>query len=228
MPDLPPAMEDLEGMVGDFEKILNVTYIGESTMAGVGTSTHKLGLAGRVSEKLAKNYQKIVQWKVDGRVGYTKKMLIDEVLPDLNCKHSDLIIIAIGGNDSFVLTSPNKWYYLTRKLIDKMLDMAPNARICFASLPPTHQFPSFNKAMRGFIGKQTNLLRTSLIKTIAKYGEEVTFVDKPVNFIEYCERGPEGTTLADLFSDGYHPSAITYDIWSEDIVEHISKMYRQL
>lgn len=228
MPDLPPAKEDLKGYIGIYEESVRVSFIGESTVAGVGTDTHKSGLAGRVSAKLASHYKKQVHWQVDGRVGYTKEQVIRDILPNIDLSESNLVIIAIGGNDSFALTPPSKWYYLSRKLIDKIKNVNPTIKICFASLPPTHQFPSFNKPMRGFVGGQTKILSKTLSQTVEHYGSDVSFLDEPVDFHEYKNRAPEGTQLKDLFSDGYHPSTITYDLWADDIVNHLSHIYSSI
>lgn len=196
-------------------------------MAGVGADSHKDGLAGLVSQRLSDFYKTNIQWQVEGRIGYSKKQVVEEVLPEINCSEDALILVAMGGNDSFYFTAPQQWYFYTQRLIDYLRSQTDGI-ICFASLPPTEQFPSFNKAMRSVVGRQTSILREALMEIVDHNDDRVTFVDKPVNFHEYKDRWPEDIELADLFCDGYHPSTITYALWAEDIVEHITRHYAEL
>ena len=109
VPKLPEA-SGTEGFV-DVNSDLGIKtlLIGESTISGVGVTTHKEGFAGAFSSQLADLTQSNVQWKVYAQSGFTARDVDHDLIPLITEKESDLIVIGLGGNDAFSLNSPKIW-----------------------------------------------------------------------------------------------------------------------
>lgn len=221
MPQVGPAKHDISGAVlvrGSTP--IRLICIGESTMAGVGVTTLKQGLPGLVSTDLSKAYGQTVQWVTHAYVGYSLKQVNDNLRLPVCDSTTTIALIATGGNDSFYLTRPSSWLVEVQRIVDSLQAAAPNIKICFASFPPAESFPGFGTTMRRVLGRQTQLLRQSLIEYIADL-PDITFVTAPVDFEAYVGRSAQASAISDLFCDGFHPSSITYDIWAQDIAHHI-------
>lgn len=108
-PILPEA-SDIEGETfKDSKKTFSMITIGDSCMAGVGVKTHKEGFIGKLSDELSSHYNTNVYWKVYAKSGYTAIKVKDRLIPSIKESALDLIVIGVGGNDVFKLTSPNEW-----------------------------------------------------------------------------------------------------------------------
>lgn len=88
---------------------LQLITIGESTIAGVGVQTHKDGFTGTLATSLSQQLETSISWKVYAKSGYTAKRVTQKIIPTISEKPVDLIVIGLGGNDSFELSSPKKW-----------------------------------------------------------------------------------------------------------------------
>ena len=83
VPRLPEAT-GIEGLCesnGNTGNPLNVIFIGESTIAGVGVRTHKEGFAGTFAAEISQLFNLNVKWKVYARSGYTAKKVDAEIIP---------------------------------------------------------------------------------------------------------------------------------------------------
>jgi lysophospholipase L1-like esterase len=197
-------------------------------MAGVGVRSLLNGLPGLIARELAETNKQKWSWRTHAHVGYSIKQLYQALETTPLNYVANLTLIAIGGNDTFYLTKISTWLHYLEKLCDLILRTNPTSKIVFASLPPAGTFPSFGKHMRAFIGGQNDLLTSTLDEYCSNQSDDISFVQEPVVFEEYAQRAGGETTLDDLFCDGYHPSAITYRLWAEDICQHIKWLYKQL
>ncbi len=117
-PTLPEAMDTIGvSQMIKSSKELNICFLGESSVAGVGIKSHYEGLVGTISNFLSKTYNRTVSWDVIARSGYTTKRVEEKLLKKVPNKNYDLMIIGLGGNNAFNLQSPAKWTRDIRSLI---------------------------------------------------------------------------------------------------------------
>ena len=60
-------------------------------------------------------------------------------------------------------------------------------------------------------------LHGAVIRHIPQRYNNVSYMDEPIRLKDWIKHIDGNWTSADLFSDGVHPSAITYAIWGEEI-----------
>src|SRR5512140_332164 len=80
---LPDAAGEKRGVHGYGEDAAKLFVIGESTVAGLGASTHERALAGQFSRRLSEHLGRGVEWSVVGKSGVTARQTIDELLPQM-------------------------------------------------------------------------------------------------------------------------------------------------
>ena len=221
-----PTLPEAKGISGqtDQESPTNFTLlcIGESTIAGVGASTHEDGFCGTLAKSLSKLIDKNISWKVYARSGYTAKRVAHKIIPKITESQADLIVIGLGGNDAFTINRPKQWKKDLQIIIEKLHSKYPNAPIVFINMPPIKEFPAFTKTIKWTIGNW-----------IEHLGKAVNEVSKDKALV-YCN--PEVITLdkwmkklniqgdpSQFFSDGVHPSLLTYQIWAKESARFIEQ-----
>lgn len=193
--------------------LLKMLIIGESTIAGIGVSTHEEGFSGTLAAELSRLLQTDIHWKVYAKSGYNARQVRQDILPTIVERDIDLIVIGIGGNDAFELNSPSRWRKEVSALIEELTDMFPKAHLVFCSMPPIKEFPAFTTLMKWIIGNLGELLGEELAVLVQQYDRvyfhhEVNTMDKWI-----AQLGIEGT-VSDFFSDGVHPSKLAYQSWA--------------
>lgn len=214
VPRLPEASQYLEGKTGEGDLAQHIIFLGESTVAGVGIDDHREGIAGSFSEHYASSISCTVSWQVVAKSGYTAQQVSERLVPTIENVHADLMVIGLGGNDSFARHSPQKWKRDISQLIDHIRTNHPDTPILFTNLPPVGEFPAFPPLLQWMLGGVCELLRKALIPLAERY-EGVYFYSDPIHFENWQKEAPHLNGIEDFFSDGVHPSATTYTIWGE-------------
>ncbi|MDQ3062930.1 MAG: SGNH/GDSL hydrolase family protein, partial [Acidobacteriota bacterium] len=130
---LPDATGETVGQFGEATETLNLLAIGESTVAGVGAKNHAEALGGQLAKYLSLETGKSVRWHVLGESGITVGETLERLVPKLPESNMDFVVIALGGNDTFKVSSPNRWRNGLRKLIETLKKKYPNANILLAN-----------------------------------------------------------------------------------------------
>lgn len=198
------------------DKQKNILFIGESAMAGVGISNHKNGFAGSLSKELSDKLKINIKWNVYAKRGYTVKELTREIIPEIKPVKYDLIIIGIGANDTFALRNPLKWRIHVFKMIAFIKFRIGNVPIAFINIPPVNEFPAFSKLMRFILGKISSILRITLTRSI-KNKPNIYFNSNEIKISKWLKK----YKIDELFSDGVHPSKLTYRLWAKDFSEYL-------
>ena len=188
--------------------------IGESTVAGVGVSTHEEGFTGTLAKILSTKLNAIVQWKVYAKSGYTAKRVTYKIIPKISETEADIIVIGLGGNDAFKLNSPGKWRSQMQTLIKIVRVKFPDTPICFMNMPPIKQFPAFTSLIKLTVGNLVELFGKEL-QDLVKTQKNVFYLSEIITTDIWIKNLKTDQRPADFFSDGVHPSKFTYQTWAK-------------
>ena len=119
VPKLPEAKKPKGFVDGNFKDTIDLLSIGESTIAGVGVEFHKNGFTGSLANTLSIELQSNINWRVYAKSGYTVQQVYKKIIPKIEEKSTDLIVIGMGGNDAFTLNSPKKWTKAIENLVNQ-------------------------------------------------------------------------------------------------------------
>lgn len=224
VPKLPEA-EGVQGRCepnGKAQATLKVVSIGESTIAGVGVQTHEEGFTGTFANELSRLFNSNVAWKVYARSGYTARRVKEKLVPKITEDQVDLIIIGLGGNDAFTLNRPSKWKAEIRSLIESLDTKYPDTTIVFCNMPPIKEFPAFTPLIKFTVGNLVEILGEELQKAVDDY-ENVFYFGEKITLQGWIDKFQFNKSKEDFFSDGIHPSKLTYQTWAKDIANEVSK-----
>jgi len=218
-----PKLPDASGPAGRTNigqgPVLRLLCIGESTMAGVGVKTHAEGFAGSLARHLGRRLQREVAWTVYAKSGATAEKLVDKLLPQISEREADLIVIATGANDGFKLSSPMKFRRDARRMIDWLQVRFPGVPVAFTNVPPIQDFPAFTPLIKRTIGRLVQFHGEQLRELAEQPG--VYFNSDPITLAGWMKRYDLDGQPSDFFSDGVHPSGLTYRTWAKDFSEFL-------
>ena len=210
---LPDAAGETVGQFGASAEIINLLAIGESTVAGVGASNHAEALGGQLAKFLNIATGKSVRWHVLGESGITARETLRKLAPHLPETEMDVVVIALGGNDTFKVSSPNRWRGDMTRLIYVIKNKYPNAKILLANTPRVIDFPVLPKSLKFFLWRISRLHHENA-KNLERTMENVFYFDE-------AERVGD-----EFFSDGVHPSAQGYAMWAEALIKFLTRKTR--
>jgi lysophospholipase L1-like esterase len=202
---LPDAQGDTSGEVVGNTEVTNLLVIGESTVAGVGAKNHTEALTGRFAEHLSRKTGKTVRWHALGVSGISVHRTISELVPQIPAVEFDTILIGLGGNDVFGLSTPKKWREGLSKLIDIFRKKYPESTIYIANVPMIREFTALKNPLRYVLSRVAKMQHFNTLDLISNF-ENVHY---------YL---PRSRFEAEHFSDGIHPSAHGYDKWAKEMV----------
>jgi len=207
---LPDAAGETVGQFGEQTETLNLLAIGESTVAGVGATNHAEALGGQLAKFLSLETDKSVRWHVLGESGITARETLQRLVPHLPEIQMDVVVVALGGNDTFKVSSPNRWRGDMTKLIRVIKEKYPNAVILLANTPRVIDFLVLPASLK-FVLWRISRLHHENAKNLERAMENVFYFDE-------AERVGD-----EFFSDGVHPSTRGYAIWAEALIKFLMK-----
>lgn len=211
-----PEAEGLDGEVlVDDTASLKLLFIGESTMAGVGVLHHQESFCGHLAQEIARLASRSVGWKVYAKSGYTAANILDKIVPEITETSADLIVIGLGANDAFRLNNPNRWNITIRRLIKSLQANFLHTPLAFISVPPVREFPSFTPLLKDTIGRLIDLLGDELA-SITHEAPQIYYHGHRLTLSEWRDRHGIESHPTTFFSDGVHPTALTYQLWAKD------------
>lgn len=221
MPDLS-APEDIE--YSDGPDSFHILSVGESSIASIGVDSQAHGIAGFLAAHLKSRSQSNYSYEVIAKSGYTAEKVKDRLLSKISSSRADLIVIGLGANDAFKLSTPKKWHenvvYIISHLQEKFSAKVP---IVFINMPPITDFPIFTTLLKFFVSNQLGILKSELVNIVSKR-ENVFFMDNNLNTQVFMKKyNLQDKVFDDFYSDGVHPSKITYSIWAKEIIEFLDK-----
>lgn len=220
IPELPEA-QGIEGFVSKRQgTTMRLLTIGESTMAGVGANTHEEAFVGTLAKELASKLNVNIHWKVYAKSGYTLKRVTHKILPKIEETEADLIVIGMGANNAFKLSSTSKWTKDVAELIQTVRKQFPKTPLAFINMPPIKDFPAFTSPIKFVMGNLVDLFGGELEKEIKNH-ESVFFNSEKLSFDNWTERFGYEKDPALFFSDGVHPTVLTYQMWARDFSDFL-------
>jgi lysophospholipase L1-like esterase len=204
---LPDAAGEITGQIGNSRSFINFLTFGESTIAGVGAKNHTEALTGQFAKYLCQETGKSVRWNAVGHSGIRIHEAIESLVPKIPDIKMDVILIALGGNDVFKLSSPKKWRNGLQKLLTIFREKYPNAKIYVANVPMVRDFIALPNPTRYVLSKLAKLHHFNSLQLISDLE----------NVFYYM---PKGRFIAEHYSDGIHPSAEGYEKWAEEMIEY--------
>ena len=210
-PRLPDAGGPPEGSVdsdpGSAAAPLRLITFGESTVAGIGAATHETALTGQLARALTQPTGRSISWLAVARSGITARESLSELVPRLAGKRADVVVIALGVNDSIAFHTAWRWASDLERLIESVRREVGDALVLLAGVPPLQNFPVLPQPLSFVLGGRSTSLDQASAR-LAKTMERVIHVP----FVMEKDRR--------LFcSDGFHPSELGYTLWAEQLVE---------
>lgn len=203
---LPDAEGEIVGEIGEGKEIINFLAIGESTIAGVGAKNHAEAMTGQFAKHLSRQIGKKVRWHALGTSGITIERTINELVPKMPTVEMEAILVALGGNDVFQLSTPKKFRNDLTKLLKLLREANPNAKIYLANVPMVRDFIALPNPTRYVLSRVAKMHHFNAKDLISQFQD-----------VFYYE--PQSKFLPEHFSDGIHPSAHGYDLWAEEMVK---------
>jgi lysophospholipase L1-like esterase len=210
---LPEASGEKRGLYGNDDDAAKLLVIGESTVAGVGASTHEKALAGQFARRLSEHLARPVKWSVVGKNGVTARQTIDELLPQIPDEGFDYILVGVGGNDVLKLSSPQKWRRDMTELLGILRERNSQA-VIFIPNCPMIVFSALPQPIKAILWKLSRM-HDANIREFASAMDRVFYYPQPARI------NREG-----FFADGIHPSEQGYADWAEAMIRHFAENYK--
>lgn len=202
-PRLPEAAGPRTGEVAGRGAPVRLLVLGESTAAGVGAADHAQGLAGQVARSLAAETGRPVRWRVLGRNGATAASAREELLLPAEDVAADVVVVALGVNDTLRLHAPARWSAELRRLVDAVRERCGPVPVVLAAVPPMGRFPALPQPLRSVLGMRATLLDRAAAR-LAREVDGVRHAAMPL---------PPGAVDGFFCEDRFHPSPAGYAQW---------------
>lgn len=207
-PRLPGALLETDGTTAAAGEALRIVVIGESTAAGVGVASHRQGLAGQVAHSLSAKLGRRVDWQAVGKIGATARDVKRELVGELRAP-TDVVIVALGVNDTLRFTSLSRWRRDLSDLIGSARKNVGPAIVMLSPVPPLGSFSTLPQPLRAVLGLHARALDRAA-RAVADQIEKVVHVPVPFTGDEKM-----------MCDDRFHPSAHGYQIWGECIARAV-------
>ena len=206
-PRLPGAAGPLEGSVSGVGEPLKVIVLGESTAAGVGARTHEVGLAGQFADVLSRTIKRTVEWSVFARSGINARQTRLELVPQLAGNRADVVVIALGVNDTIEMHTARRWGADISALIEAVRAQVGEATIVLSGVPPLDYFPALPQPLSFVLGARSAALERAAIRLAST-----------MNGVFHVPFQIDRQRVTEVFcADGFHPSETGYTLWAEQL-----------
>lgn len=213
-----PEPKDSSGEIDEGGPSLKLLAIGESSIASIGASTSRLGLVGQTAQYLATKTCQKISWQILAESGLTIKKMLAQLIPQSQKMdfQPDMLIVGVGVNEVFKLNHPAGFRRDLETLIHVLRSNFPGKPLVFIHMPPIRSFPVWTPLLRFFTGELGDIFEEEMEQVInahalTYYCRDGITLDK---FKAKLGRPAEDD---DFFSDGVHPSELTYRLWGEEI-----------
>ena len=204
-PDLPDQDPyDLDGRVGEGAgRPLRMTWLGDSTAAGVGASAPAQSLPHQVAAALGRPVELTVLAVSGDRVVDVRDDQVTAV-----DEETDVVLISVGTNDVVHLTREGDF----RTRYRDVLEALPDVPVVLLGVPDVGSVTRFAQPLRFIAGVRGGTL-DAVIDDLAG--------DRSLGYVDIA--GETGPVFRDdpsryFAADHYHPSDDGYRLWAEAVV----------
>ncbi|MEI2671173.1 MAG: SGNH/GDSL hydrolase family protein [Marmoricola sp.] len=188
----------------DRREHLRLVVLGDSSAAGLGVDHNLEGMAGQTALQIAQHRGLPVTWEVRGMGGLTAGELVDYVV-QAPMDYADVVVIAVGVNDTKNLHSRKRWRRELGGLFDLVALAAPKAQIIYLAVPRLELFPLLPHPLGEVLGQRARQMGAVSAELAARH-PRVRHVELSIS--------PDPALFA---RDGFHPAAPLYAIFGEEI-----------
>jgi lysophospholipase L1-like esterase len=202
---------ELDTSVGEGpEPSLVMVWLGDSTAAGVGASRSAAALPIQV----ARGLDRPVDVSVLARSGATVADVVDRQLPAIAELSPDVVFVSVGANDVTHLTSRADFEHAYRRLV---AGLPESTEVVLLGVPDMGAIPRLAQPLRSVAGFRGSQLDDVVREVAADTGSAYVDIDG--------EAGPPFRRDPERFfaADRYHPSDAGYDLWSEAVLDVVSR-----
>lgn len=190
---------------------IQVLVVGESTAASCGADTHANGFAGNFARVAAGQTGRPAEWTVVAKNGASLRRVRHRLIPEIAKVNlqADLCVLLIGVNDVLARVDPEVWRLDLIAVLDQL---RPYARhVVMAGVPPFAQFPSLPKTLGKYLGEKAWEIDWRAKEIIDKRADAT-----------WISSAAMGMATPEFFAtDGFHPSALGYQRWTQCLGDHI-------
>ena len=191
-------------------------------MAGVGVETQMDGFSKCLAKYLADDLEKTVHWQVIAKSGYNAVQVREELVPQLPDSALDVIVIGLSVNDTIERNSPMGWRQDLIQLIKAIRQKQPICPIVLIHRGPVEFFPAFPPAFKFILGTLIKW-QWRAIGDLPTLFHQFYVIKDVIRFEDWSQKADSNIQASDFFSDGVHPSKMTYQIWAAEVAEFIQK-----
>lgn len=201
---LPGATGTRHGWFGQGNDLW-LMAIGDSIIDGVGVERIEESFAVQFASALADRSGKRVHWRLDGQSGRSIEDMLSVLEGFADPPQADIVLVSIGVNDVTGLSSMAAWRRNFDRMLVRLRELWPAARLLIAGLPAMDRFPLPPQPLRYCLG----------IRAAALDAEAALLVGKHPNAVHVPTRiDPRIHAFCD---DGFHPSAETCTLWATEL-----------
>lgn len=212
---LPPARGARHGCIPNHPAHLNLLVMGESTVAGVGVDDHSEALSGQLATALHRVTGKSVAWEAAGLNGMVARETAEQLLPWVENRSVDVLVLALGVNDAISLRSPRRWLADLAQLVAQLQRELQPALTVVTAIPPVGQFPAIPQPLRSVFGLVARSLDQASRTELSRW-DNVCYAALP----EKLTHDP-----SHFAHDGFHPSCDGYRLWARLLADIIAERF---
>ena len=209
-PRFADAEGEIEGFIGK-GKPVKLLGIGDSIIAGVGTSHVSKSWMGQTGKCLSEQLRSQIDWTKMAETGAKLEKINLKFLNKMQNHRFDIVIISVGVNDVTGLSKISKWKQQLNLMLKTIKTQSPNSIVAISGLPPMHVFPLLPQPLRYLLGLRAKIFDEVIQKVIKPY-------DKVIHIPIEIEPDPKNFS-----DDGFHPSEYGCQKWGEVTAEMIVK-----
>lgn len=206
VPRLPDAPKPWHGQ-HDGERPLSVLTVGDSTAAGCGVTEADESLGARIAWHAAEALGRGASWRAIGQNGHRSDEFIRDYLDEAVSHPADIIYVTLGANDAMRMRSRRAAARDLLRIVSTLRAANPNAAIAVACLPAFFRFTRLPEPLRFTLYRiSQGIERTARLRLHRDLG--ITMDSPPPPYPD------------NFFArDGFHPSAVGYDLWAKSVVD---------
>ncbi|MFM8392480.1 MAG: SGNH/GDSL hydrolase family protein, partial [Acidobacteriota bacterium] len=188
---------------------LRLLILGDSAAAGVGAASQDEALAGRLVDRLRRDYH--VDWRLEAHTGATTRQTIARLrrIGRSGQTRFDVLLTSLGVNDLTRNVGETDWLASQRELLDLAREDLGVRLLLVTTIPPIGHFPALPHPLRWYLGRRADRFNHLLRQKLE---------DEPATSLIDLRFSLDARLMA---SDGFHPGPEIYDEWARHAAELI-------